>query len=88
MATLAFFSDLLRTSEAGQPLVGEGAPARFARAYTSSSQSLVARAAFSLVEHAHGQGRRRLLALLGASAAALTGVGVALARLAQRQAAA
>ena len=68
--TLAFFSDLLRTAEAGQPLVGEGAPSRFAGAYTSSSESLVARGTFALLEHARVHGAHRTAAsVLGASLA-------------------
>lgn len=60
--TLAFFSDLLRTSAAGQPLVGDGAPPAFRETFTSSSQSPVARATFHLLEHARVHGARRTVA--------------------------
>ncbi|EOD03685.1 hypothetical protein EMIHUDRAFT_224375 [Emiliania huxleyi CCMP1516] len=83
--TLAFFSDLLRASSAGQPLVGEGAPPAFARAFTASAQSPVARSAAWLLESVRLRGARRTaLTLAGASTmllAAAVSVGIAVARL-------
>ena len=82
---LAFFSDLLRSSSAGQPLVGEGAPPAFARAFTASAQSPVARSAAWLLESVRLRGARRTaLTLAGASTmllAAAVSVGIAVARL-------
>ena len=68
--------------------VGEGAPPAFAHAYTSSSQSPIARATFWLLEHAKEYGpRQTALHVAGASVVcivAAVGATVAGATLASR----
>lgn len=56
--TLAFFSDVLRVSAAGTPLVGEGAPADFRDAYGPALGGRVARAALRAYEAASSLRRR------------------------------
>ena len=73
--TLGFFSDLLRSSGAGQPLVGGGAPPVFQHSYTATTESPVARANFALLEHAQKHGAQRTAAtVLGVGASVVVGL--------------
>jgi 8-oxo-dGTP pyrophosphatase MutT (NUDIX family) len=83
--TLGFFSDVLRTSRAGQPLVGDGAPRVFAIAFIAASDGLVPRTASRVLEQVRVYGARTAAMRLGASLALAVGVvGVGVGWLAKR----
>ena len=69
----AFFSDLLRTSAAGQPLVGKGAPPTFRGAFTATSQSFTAQAAFRVLEFGRVYGAKATAAATVAVVATVVG---------------
>uniref|UniRef100_A0A7S2H138 Nudix hydrolase domain-containing protein n=1 Tax=Haptolina brevifila TaxID=156173 RepID=A0A7S2H138_9EUKA len=74
--TLAFFSDVLRNS-GGRPLVGAGAPEAFAHAFTSSSQSALARSASWMFHRVRIHGAKPMAAVAVAAFSAAVGFGVA-----------
>jgi len=72
--TLAFFSDALRTTGLGTPLVGHGSRPPFSAAYVPASNGWTAQLCFRLLEAARQHGVRKTAAAL--AGVSLTGLAV------------
>jgi 8-oxo-dGTP pyrophosphatase MutT (NUDIX family) len=75
--TLAFLSDVLRTTGLDTPLVGEGAPAEFRAMYGPTRGGMLAACGFKVLELAQQRGSRQAgLAIAAAGMATATAVGL------------